>query len=119
GLHQTNRVRHELGLHAVDHVIRPSNTNTVQGCAQFLLKSPNVSFWTGLSSGSDRANLERLAHGQPAYVPATGGHVMPKLSMLKALVDMAKHGHIMINALTGGTHSVGSNHYSGTAVDLD
>lgn len=119
GLKATNRARKELGLKAVHHVIRPMNLHTVQGCAQFLLHSKNVSFWTGLSTGSDRKNLERLAHGQPAYVPATGGHVFPKLSLMRALVDMAKHGHIMINALTGGTHSVGSNHYRGTAVDLD
>ena len=32
---------------------------------------------------------------------------------------MSKHGHIQINALTGGEHSIGSNHYHGTAVDLD
>jgi peptidoglycan hydrolase-like protein with peptidoglycan-binding domain len=95
------------------------NLKTVKGCAQFLLKSKNVSFWSGLSSGSDRANLERLAKGQKAFVPATGGHVMPKLGMMQALVDMAKHGPIMINALTGGTHSPNSNHYRGLAVDLD
>ncbi|MFL5319349.1 MAG: hypothetical protein ACJ790_06800 [Myxococcaceae bacterium] len=119
GLKSTNRVRHELGLKSVSHVVRPMNTNTVQGCAQFLLHSPNVSFWTGLSSGSDRKNLELLAHGKPAFVPATGGHVFPKLSLMQALVDMAKHGRIQINALTGGTHSPNSNHYHGTAVDLD
>lgn len=119
GLKATNRVRHELGLSRVDHVIRPMNLNTVQGCAQFLLKSPNVRFWSGLSTGSDRANLERLARGEKAFVPATGGHVMPKLKMMQALAAMAKQGPIMINALTGGHHSTGSNHYSGTAVDLD
>ena len=31
----------------------------------------------------------------------------------------AKHGRVMINALTGGSHSSNSNHYRGTAVDLD
>lgn len=119
GLAATNRVRKELGLSRVNHVIRPMNTNTVKGCAQFLLKSKNVGFWSGLSTGSDRKNLERLARGDKAFVPATGGFVTPKLSMMKALVEMAKRGHIQINALTGGHHSTGSNHYSGTAVDLD
>jgi hypothetical protein len=38
---------------------------------------------------------------------------------MQALVEMSKQGPIMINALTGGEHSDGSNHYSGTAVDLD
>lgn len=95
------------------------NTNTVAGCAQFLLKSHNVSFWSGLSTGSDRKNLELLAKGHKAFVPATGGHVTPSLKMMQALVDMAKHGPIMINALTGGHHSPNSNHYRGVAVDLD
>lgn len=119
GLKATNRARKELGLTAVHQVIRPQDLNTVQGCAQFLLKSNNVSFWTGLSSGSDRKNVERLARGEKAYVPATGGYVTPKLKLMQGLVAMAKQGHIQINALTGGTHSVGSNHYRGTAVDLD
>jgi peptidoglycan hydrolase-like protein with peptidoglycan-binding domain len=97
----------------------PANTNTVKGCAQYLLRSKNVSFWTGLSTGSDRKNLERLARGEKSFVPATGGYVTPKLSMMQALVDMAKRGPIMINALTGGSHSPNSNHYHGTADDLD
>lgn len=95
------------------------NLNTVQGCAQYLLKSKNVSFWSGLSTGSDRKNLERLARGQKAFVPAKGWSVTPKLKMMQALVAMAKRGRIMINALTGGVHSPNSNHYRGTAVDLD
>ncbi|MHB8873347.1 MAG: hypothetical protein ACYC8T_06640 [Myxococcaceae bacterium] len=119
GLKATNRARHQLGLKAVDSPIRPGGTGSVKACAQFLLSSNNVSFWSGLSTGSDRKNLERLARGEKAYVPATGGYVTPNLKMMQALVDMAKHGPIMINALTGGSHSVGSNHYSGTAVDLD
>lgn len=119
-LKTTNRDRHALGLHAVSHAIRPPpSTRTVAGCAQLLLRSPNVSFWTGLSTGSERKTFEALAHGHKAYVPHTGGHVMPKLKMMQALVAMSKHGHIMINALTGGTHSPNSNHYRGTAVDLD
>jgi peptidoglycan hydrolase-like protein with peptidoglycan-binding domain len=96
-----------------------ANTNTVKGCAQFLLKSKNVSFWTGLSTGSDRKNVERLARGEKAFVPATGQYIKPNLRVMQALVDMAKHGPIMINALTGGIHSPNSNHYRGIAVDLD
>jgi hypothetical protein len=92
---------------------------TVQDCAKFLLNSKNVSFWTGLSTGSDRKNFERLARGQQAFVPATGRHVTPNLRLMQALVAMAKKGPIMINALTGGRHSPNSNHYRGVAVDLD
>lgn len=92
---------------------------TVQESARQLLASPNVSFWSGLSSGSDRANMERLARGEQAYVPATGRYVTPNANMMQALVDMSKQGPIMINALTGGQHSSNSNHYRGTSVDLD
>ena len=94
------------------------NTNTVKGCAEFLLRSGNVSFWTGLSTGSDRANMERLARTGKALVNHTGQWVTPKLSMMKALVAMAKEGPIQITALTGGEHSTNSNHYRGTAVDM-
>lgn len=120
GLKATNAYRKDLGLKAVDKVVRPpENLNTVKGCAQFLLKSPNVSFWSGLSSGSDRKNVERLANGEKAYVPATGGYVTPKLKLMQALVAMAKAGRVQINALTGGVHTPGSNHYKGEAVDLE
>lgn len=94
------------------------NTNTVKGCAQFLLQSNNVSFWSGLSTGSDRVNLERMARTGKGFVNATGQWVTPKLSMMKALVAMAKAGPIQITALTGGVHSTNSNHYRGTAVDM-
>lgn len=106
-------------LKAMKKTLARRSTKTVAGCANILLRSKNVSFWTGLSSGSDRKNLELLAKGKQAFVPATGGHVKPKLKMMQALVAMSRRGPIMINALTGGQHSTGSNHYSGTAVDLD
>jgi hypothetical protein len=115
-LKTTNRIRGALGLEALDKT--PVNLKTVAGCAQALLNSKNVSFWSGLSTGSDEKNLERLADGKKALVPAKGTQVMPKLSMMRALVAMSKRGKIQINALTGGVHSTNSNHYRGTAVDL-
>jgi hypothetical protein len=95
------------------------NLNTVAGCAQALLQSKNVSYWGGLSTGSDKKAMQALAAGKKAYVPATGKYVLPKLKMMQALVAMSKQGKIQINALTGGHHSANSNHYRGTAVDLD
>lgn len=102
------------------------NLNTVKGCAQFLLNSPNVGFWTPLSGTNgrgERTNLERLAKGQKAIVrtPDDGPgdrFVKPNIRIMKSLVAMAKAGPVTINALTGGDHSTGSNHYSGNAVDL-
>lgn len=92
---------------------------SVKQAAQALLDNPNVSYWDALSSGSDRAALEDLARTGQTKVPQTGEVVTPRLEMMQALVEMANNGPIMINALTGGEHSVGSNHYSGLAVDLD
>lgn len=102
------------------------NLNTVKGCAQFLLNSPNVSYWTPLSGTNgrgERTNMERLARGDNAIVrtPDDGPgdrFIKPNLRVMQALVAMAKKGPIMINALTGGDHSTTSNHYRGMAVDL-
>ncbi len=98
------------------------DTSTVAGCAKLLLHSKNVTFWTGLSTGSERANFERLARGLPAHVSATNhtgpSDVKPSLKLMQSLVAMSKRGTIQINALTGGTHSFNSNHYSGHAVDI-
>jgi peptidoglycan hydrolase-like protein with peptidoglycan-binding domain len=102
------------------------NLNTVKGCAQFLLNSPNVGFWTPLSGTNgrgERTNLERLARGDSAIVrtPDDGPgdrFIKPNIRVMKALVAMAKAGPVTINALTGGDHSTTSNHYRGTAVDL-
>ncbi|MBK7862400.1 MAG: peptidoglycan DD-metalloendopeptidase family protein [Archangiaceae bacterium] len=99
-----------------------TGTDTVQGCAKALLASPNVKFWDDLSTGSDRKNLQRLADGEKSLVLADNAEhtgVAPNLKMMQALVAMSKAGPIQINALTGGNHSSGSNHYSGHAVDLD
>jgi hypothetical protein len=95
------------------------DASTVRGAAFLLLAHPNVTYWTGLSSGADRRAIEEIARTGSAYVPVTGGRVTPLLNMMQALVDMANHGPIQINALTGGVHSSNSRHYSGTAVDLD
>lgn len=103
-----------------DLPIEPAaTTKTVEGCAQILLDSKNVGYWSDLSTGSDRTSLEQLAKDGTADVPFTGGETTPQLPMMQALVDMARQGPIQINALTGGEHSVGSNHYIGHAVDLD
>lgn len=110
--------------HNIQHVTHHggADTSTVAGCARALLHSPNVTFWTGLSSGSERKNFERLAHGHPSHVYATNktgpSNVTPSLHLMQALVEMSRHGTIQINALTGGTHSFNSNHYSGHAVDV-
>lgn len=84
--------------------------------------SGSVSFWSGLSTGSDRYQFERLKSGKPAHVPSPEGphrYVWPSLAMIESLAKMSHTGSIMINALTGGDHSSTSPHYRGKAVDLD
>lgn len=91
---------------------------TVRGAAQAILDSGNVTFWDGLSTGSDRKALEQIARTGRSDVPFAGGNTEPNPKMMQALAEMAKKGPIQITALTGGEHSVGSNHYDGNAVDL-
>ena len=118
------KTQHALHVHftAPVHHVDNHDTSTVAGCAKALLHSPNVTFWSALSSGSERANFQRLADGHPSRVFASNhtgpSRVTPSLHMMQALVEMSRHGSIQINALTGGTHSFNSNHYSGHAVDL-
>jgi hypothetical protein len=92
--------------------------DTVAGCAAALLASPNVSYWPDLSTGPELPTIQDLAAGKLAFVPHTGQHVKPKLNLMQALVAMAQKGPVMIDALTGGTHTPNSNHYRGTAVDI-
>lgn len=108
-----NKERDRLGLNEP-----AATTKNVQGCAQLLLDSKNVSYSEWLSSGSDRAAVEEIAKTGKSTVPVTGEQVTPNLGMMQALVEMARTGPVEITAITGGEHSEGSNHYSGTAVDL-
>jgi peptidoglycan hydrolase-like protein with peptidoglycan-binding domain len=105
----------QAGLDAMN----PRNM-TAQQAAQALLNSPNVSFWGGLSTGSDRVQLERIARGENPRVPAHGPNATTTINpnMLRALVAMSREGRIQINALTGGSHSTNSNHYRGDSVDM-
>jgi peptidoglycan hydrolase-like protein with peptidoglycan-binding domain len=93
---------------------------TPQQAAQALLNSPNVSFWGGLSTGSDRRQFERIARGENPAVPAHGANATTSINpnMMRALVQMSREGRIQVNALTGGSHSTNSQHYRGNAVDL-
>lgn len=96
-----------------------ASTDTVQGCARFLLASPNVEFLYRDDNGDTaRAPIEDLAAGRKAKVNHDGSRTTVSLHMMQALVDMARHGVIAINCLTNGNHSNGSNHYIGHAVDL-
>lgn len=61
------------------------------------------------------ADLENTANGRPAY-----DDVELKADMLCFILEAAKEGDFAINDLTGhgASHSEGSNHYTGEAVDI-
>ena len=90
--------------------------------AQAILASGNTRFPLRLETGGTaRRDFESIvSHGDgQAWVPHTGRWTPVKRSLMDALTAMAGAGGTWINALTGGNHSSGSHHYSGTAVDLD
>ena len=90
--------------------------------ARAILASGNTRFPLRLETGGtarrDFESIVRHGDGQ-AWVPHTGRWTPVKRSLMDALAAMAGSGGTWINALTGGNHSNGSHHYSGTAVDLD
>lgn len=90
--------------------------------ARKILASGNTRFPLRLETGGTaRRDFESIvSHGDgQAWVPHTGQWTPVKRSLMDALTAMAGSGGTWINALTGGNHSNGSHHYSGTAVDLD
>lgn len=99
-------------------------SGNVQELAEQILDSGNASFAydTVSSNGSTEEQLKRLASGKKAQTtcPSVGTHdVNVNPNILKFLVEATKKGKVGINALTDKCHSGGSNHYKGTAVDLD
>ncbi len=100
----------------------PTSGGGVVSDAKAILASGNTRFPLRLETGGTaRRDFESIvSHGDgQAYVPHTGRWTPVKRSLMDALAAMAGSGGTWINALTGGNHSNGSHHYSGTAVDLD
>lgn len=100
----------------------PTSGGGVVSDAKAILASGNTRFPLRLETGGTaRRDFESIvSHGDgQAYVPHTGRWTPVKRSLMDALASMAGSGGTWINALTGGNHSNGSHHYSGTAVDLD
>lgn len=96
---------------------------SVGNACRYLYHSDHVEFWDGLSTGSDRKRLIEAAHTGNMWVPHTGQWVKANPRLLAALVELEKacranHGTLVITALTGGEHMVGSQHYVQKAFDL-
>ena len=103
------------------------NLGTVEGCAKWVLKSPNVVFWDGLSTGSERVKFQQLARSGRAYCNHTGNFHAVKLNLMQGIVAMGKSTPSMLNALNGGDHPYEDSnpgdprHYANPckAVDMD
>src|SRR3954447_2836942 len=88
--------------------------------AKKILESPNSRFaCSSPTGGTARRGLEEIAAGHKAPVAATGVPTDVDENLLRGLAAMDDAGVVLINCLTNGKHSIGSNHYKGKAVDLD
>jgi len=98
---------------------------SAQEAARQLLSNANVSSTNSVSSCGTYAgatsNLQQAAagNGMSRCPCGGGGSVAPDPTLLNSMIDMANAGaRFQINVLAGGCHSSGSNHYQGTAADI-
>jgi len=108
--------------------------------AKQILSNKNVTFWTTAPSEADPNWSERvpkggntesintkdivrnLSLGKQAYTTAANAsnkYADINPNILKFIIDAAEKGKVQVNALTDRSHSDGSNHYKGEAIDLD
>jgi murein DD-endopeptidase MepM/ murein hydrolase activator NlpD/lysophospholipase L1-like esterase len=111
-----------------------------QDLARQMLANSNITYWSTppsgaaadwkdrVPSGGNTTNIDTkdvvtaISEGKKAYT--TAGNAANKEAdinsdILNFILDAAKEGKVMVNALTDKTHSNGSNHYKGEAIDLD
>lgn len=92
----------------------PLPTGTESELASKILARENITYDPGA-----RKPLEELAAGRQASVPAQGTTTNVSAVLLGLLLKMSEDGiPLRIGALTTGTHSPGSYHYIGKAVDI-
>ncbi|HWL38334.1 MAG TPA: fibronectin type III domain-containing protein [Frankiaceae bacterium] len=75
-----------------------------------------------LDQAHSKANVVDVSEGQlarrSAYQNAPGGFTTLDRRMLKALRRMGAVGRVTVSEIAGGSHSRGSLHYSGRAIDI-
>ena len=112
---------------ATTNVSDPSGGGTVQEMARQMLANGNITYWTnppGPSGINTRDVVVKLSEGNKAYttssdpVAIANREVDINPNILSFILEAAKTGPIMVNALTDKDHSSNSNHYTGKAVDL-
>ena len=103
-------------------------TATRVALARKILDTPRIGLATFHSSGvvdyaTARHNIVQTANGYPArrssYGTAPGGSVYLFRPMLCTLIKMSWNWSVRVSEIAGGSHSWGSYHYRGRAVDID
>lgn len=94
---------------------------TATQLATQMLANPNITYWTN-NGVNTKDVVTALSQGKKAYTTAANApnkEADINTNILKFILEVAGSNKIMVNALTDKTHSNGSNHYKGLAVDLD
>lgn len=135
GVHHTQEGYTAKSSFLADSVPPPTATEdpgttgdgTVTEMAQQMLANSNITYWTnppGPSGINTRDVVVALSEGRKAYttsndpVAVANREVDINPNILNFILEAAKTGPIMVNALTDKDHSSNSNHYTGKAVDL-
>lgn len=100
----------------------PPASGSVKDMAQQMLDNDNITYYTNRAGINTEDVVKAMADGQKAYTTASNAparEVDINTNILKFILEVAQTTPITVNALTDKTHSNGSNHYTGKAVDLE
>lgn len=95
--------------------------SSAQDIAKQMLANTKIKYWTN-NGVNTRDVVVALSEGKKAYTTASNASNKEadiNVNILKFILEVAQSDSIMVNALTDKSHSSGSNHYKGLAVDLD
>lgn len=100
-----------------------SGGGTVQELAQQMLANSNIKYW---NNGVDtKGVVTALSRGGKAYTTSPDAYAVSHRevdinpNILRFILEVGKTSPVTVNALTDKDHSSTSNHYKGTAVDLE
>ena len=103
-------------------------THTRAHAAAQIRNSSRISLLTFHVSGvrdaaTARQNIVDTANGgrarRSSYGTAPGGSVWLDLRMLRGMIDLSQRWTFRVTEIAGGSHSAGSRHYAGVAIDVD
>jgi RHS repeat-associated protein len=112
----------------------PFDTQTSEGLngnqekAEYILNSPKIKLATSHESGINddafaKNNIQDIANGKLAqnshYQNAPGKETALTSNMLDAIIKLSENSTLSISEFAGASHSKGSKHYTGMAVDIN